>query len=92
MQPLAGFDPVFSVHNEHPDAHMTSVHYVHVDDADEVAADWRKAGLNVVGPKIQDYGKREGRHMQSPALVESPFDEPRHRPVSRPDERFVPAR
>jgi catechol 2,3-dioxygenase-like lactoylglutathione lyase family enzyme len=100
LQPLAGFDPVFSVRDvaraidhyerlgftttrhddgyafatwgnltvhlardEHPDAHKTSVLYVHVDDAGEVAARWRGAGLEVEEPENQDYGKREGRHI-----------------------------
>jgi len=100
LQPLAGFDPVFTVldveravdhyerlgfttsrHNdmygfatwgnltihlgqeEHPDAHMTSVLYIHVEDADELAQRWRKAGMEVQGPENQDYGKREGRHV-----------------------------
>ena len=49
--------------DEHPEAHMTSTLYIHVDDADEVAAAWRKAGMEVVGPENQDYGKREGRHV-----------------------------
>ena len=30
--------------------------------ADQVADDWRKAGLEVTGPKDEDYGKREGSH------------------------------
>jgi len=42
---------------------MTSVLYLHVDDADELAPDWRKAGTDVVNPENQDYGKREGRHI-----------------------------
>lgn len=49
--------------DEHPEAHMTAVLYIHVDDADEVAADWRKAGMEVIDPENQDYGKREGRHV-----------------------------
>jgi uncharacterized glyoxalase superfamily protein PhnB len=49
--------------DEHPEAHMTSVLYLHVDDADEVAADWRKAGMEVVDPEKQHYGKRVGRHV-----------------------------
>jgi uncharacterized glyoxalase superfamily protein PhnB len=36
--------------------------YLHVDDADQLADDWRKAGLQVVGPEDFDYGKREGWH------------------------------
>ena len=49
-------------HDDHPEAHMTSTIYLHVDDADELAADWRKAGLDVAGPEDTDYGKREGVH------------------------------
>jgi catechol 2,3-dioxygenase-like lactoylglutathione lyase family enzyme len=49
--------------DEHPDAHMTSELYIHVDDADELAAGWRKAGIEFVEPENQDYGKREGRHV-----------------------------
>ena len=37
--------------------------YLHVTDADELAADWRKAGMEVVDPENQEYGKREGRHV-----------------------------
>jgi predicted enzyme related to lactoylglutathione lyase len=48
---------------ENPEAHMTSTLYIHVDDSDELAADWRKAGMEVVGPENQDYGKREGKHV-----------------------------
>jgi len=43
-------------------APQTSVVYLHVDDADELAADWRKAGLEVSGPEDDDDGKREGTH------------------------------
>jgi catechol 2,3-dioxygenase-like lactoylglutathione lyase family enzyme len=46
-----------------PDGHMTSVHYIHVDDADQLAADWRAAGATVEGPRDEDYGKREGQHV-----------------------------
>jgi uncharacterized glyoxalase superfamily protein PhnB len=37
--------------------------YVHCDDADEIANAWRIAGLEVVGPIDEDYGKREGSHV-----------------------------
>ena len=37
--------------------------YMHVNDADTLAADWREAGLEVVGPEDFDYGKREGSHI-----------------------------
>lgn len=36
--------------------------YIHVDDAVQLAEEWRKAGLEVVGPEDYDYGKREGSH------------------------------
>jgi uncharacterized glyoxalase superfamily protein PhnB len=50
-------------HDDNPDAHTTSTIYIHVDDADALAADWRNAGMEVVDPENQDYGKREGRHV-----------------------------
>jgi predicted enzyme related to lactoylglutathione lyase len=34
--------------------------YLHCQDADRVAEDWRNAGVVVAGPEDQDYGKREG--------------------------------
>jgi hypothetical protein len=49
--------------DEHPEAHMTSTIYIHVDDADALAAKWRAAGMEVEDPENQDYGKREGRHV-----------------------------
>jgi len=36
--------------------------YLHIDDADALAASWRLAGLEVEGPTDSDYGKREGSH------------------------------
>lgn len=100
LQPLAGFDPVFSVrdvdravehyerlgfttsrhddgyafanwgdltlhlaHDGDRDVHMTSVLYIHVDNADDIAEQWRRAGMDVQGPENQDYGKCEGRHV-----------------------------
>jgi hypothetical protein len=42
---------------------MTSPLFIHVDDADDLAADWRTAGMEVDGPENQDYGKLEGRHV-----------------------------
>ena len=36
--------------------------YLHVYNADELANEWRKAGVVVVGPENVDYGKREGSH------------------------------
>jgi uncharacterized glyoxalase superfamily protein PhnB len=57
------------VRDEDPDAHMTSVLYVQVDGADEVAERWRKAGLEVEEPENQDYGRREGRHIDADGNV-----------------------
>ncbi len=34
--------------------------YLHCQDADRVADEWRRAGIEVEGPRDQDYGKREG--------------------------------
>jgi catechol 2,3-dioxygenase-like lactoylglutathione lyase family enzyme len=34
--------------------------YIHCQDADRVAEEWRQAGLDVDGPRNEDYGKREG--------------------------------
>jgi uncharacterized glyoxalase superfamily protein PhnB len=33
---------------------------MHCQDADRVAEEWRQAGIDVVGPRDEDYGKREG--------------------------------
>jgi catechol 2,3-dioxygenase-like lactoylglutathione lyase family enzyme len=34
--------------------------YLHCQDADRVAEDWRNAGVTVAGPEDQDYGRRDG--------------------------------
>ena len=34
--------------------------YIHCTDADRVAEEWRQAGVEVDGPRNEDYGKREG--------------------------------
>jgi hypothetical protein len=34
--------------------------YIHCQDADRVAEEWRGAGMDVDGPRNEDYGKREG--------------------------------
>jgi predicted enzyme related to lactoylglutathione lyase len=36
--------------------------YLHVDDADELAATWRAAGADVTEPEDCPWGKREGVH------------------------------
>lgn len=41
----------------------SGVLYLHVDDADQLAAEWRKAGVAVTGPEDYAYGKREGSHV-----------------------------
>jgi catechol 2,3-dioxygenase-like lactoylglutathione lyase family enzyme len=46
-----------------PATGVGSVLYIHVDDADQLAAEWRKAGVQVSGPEDYDYGKREGFHI-----------------------------
>lgn len=46
-----------------PDSHMTSALYLHVEDADKLAEQWRRAGMTVHGPRNEDYGKREGQHV-----------------------------
>jgi catechol 2,3-dioxygenase-like lactoylglutathione lyase family enzyme len=37
--------------------------YIHCGDADEVAAEWRKAGLAVTAPENKPWGKYEGEHV-----------------------------
>jgi hypothetical protein len=37
--------------------------YMHVDDADSLADDWRGSGAAVVGPVDMDHGKHEGSHV-----------------------------
>jgi catechol 2,3-dioxygenase-like lactoylglutathione lyase family enzyme len=34
--------------------------YLHCQDADRVADDWRQVGIDVQGPQEEGYGKREG--------------------------------
>jgi hypothetical protein len=36
--------------------------YMHVDDADALAAEWRGAGIDFVDPQDFEYSKREGSH------------------------------
>jgi len=37
--------------------------YLHVDDADRLAREWREAGIEITGPEDFEYGKREGSHL-----------------------------
>ena len=48
-------------HSEEPTTGASAL-YIHVDDVDQLAEDWRAAGVNVIGPDDYDYGKREGSH------------------------------
>ena len=50
-------------HADDPAAAGGSVLYIHVDDADQLAAEWRKAGVTVSGPQDYDYGQHEGFHV-----------------------------
>jgi hypothetical protein len=34
--------------------------YLHCQEADRLAGEWREAGIDVNGPRNEDYGKREG--------------------------------
>jgi hypothetical protein len=34
--------------------------YIHCQDADQVAEEWRQAKIDVDGPRNEEYGKREG--------------------------------
>jgi hypothetical protein len=34
--------------------------YIHCQDSDQVAEEWRDAGIDVEGPRDEEYGKREG--------------------------------
>lgn len=50
-------------HADDPATDPDAALYLHVDDADQLADDWRRAGMHVVGPENYDYGKREGSHI-----------------------------
>jgi predicted enzyme related to lactoylglutathione lyase len=41
----------------------TCAAYVWVDDADALAAEWRAAGAEIVGPTDTDWGLHEGNHV-----------------------------
>ncbi len=49
-------------HADDPTSDCDGALYLHVDDADRLADDWRKEGMDIVGPEDYDYGKREGSH------------------------------
>jgi hypothetical protein len=37
--------------------------YLHVDNADKLADEWRNAGIDLIDPQDFEYGKREGSHI-----------------------------
>lgn len=52
-----------TVHLAHAEGDERAGHgslYLHCQEADRVAEEWRQAGLEVDGPQDEDYGKREG--------------------------------
>jgi uncharacterized glyoxalase superfamily protein PhnB len=52
-----------TIHLAQAEGHELAGHgalYIHCQDADQVAEEWRAAGFEVDGPHDQDYGKREG--------------------------------
>jgi predicted enzyme related to lactoylglutathione lyase len=54
-----------TIHLAHADGPATDTPgaiYLHVDDADQLADHWRKAGMQVDGPSDTDYGLRDGSH------------------------------
>jgi len=56
-------DRDLTIHLTLPEGEETpgaGVLYIHCDDAEQLAAEWRTAGVEVVGPEDFDYGKREG--------------------------------
>jgi catechol 2,3-dioxygenase-like lactoylglutathione lyase family enzyme len=36
--------------------------YMHVDDADALAEEWRNSGIDFIEPQDAEWGKREGSH------------------------------
>jgi catechol 2,3-dioxygenase-like lactoylglutathione lyase family enzyme len=64
--------------------------YLHVDDADQVAESWRKAGLGVTDPEDFEYEKREGSHLDPDGnLIRfgSPIRRDRNPGQSTPEDR-----
>jgi uncharacterized glyoxalase superfamily protein PhnB len=56
-------DRDMTIHLAHADGHEvagSSSLYLHCQDADRVAEEWTLAGIEVDGPRDEDYGKREG--------------------------------
>jgi len=56
-------DRDLTIHLAHAESDELSGHgalYIHCQDADRAADEWKKAGIEVNGPRDEDYGKREG--------------------------------
>lgn len=60
---FAHCDRDLTIHLAHDDDAKPSALYLHVPDADQLAAHWRQEGFDVTGPDDFDYGKREGSHV-----------------------------
>lgn len=73
-------------HRDDPATEGPSSLYLHVDDAEELAAQWRRAGMQVSGPEDYDYGKREGWHLD-PDGNKIRFGSPIHQPGPSEPER-----
>jgi catechol 2,3-dioxygenase-like lactoylglutathione lyase family enzyme len=52
-----------NIHLAHEPQPGPSTLYLHVNDAHQLADDWRKAGATVETPVDYDWGKSEGRHV-----------------------------
>jgi uncharacterized glyoxalase superfamily protein PhnB len=50
-------------HIDTPERSTPATIFLHVNNVDQLVADWRKAGVEVDGPEDQDYGLREGSHV-----------------------------
>jgi catechol 2,3-dioxygenase-like lactoylglutathione lyase family enzyme len=56
-------DRDMTIHLAHADGDDVAGHgalYLHCQDADRVAEEWAMAGIEVHGPRDEEYGKREG--------------------------------
>ena len=56
---------------------LEGVLYIHCVDADEVVAEWRKAGLEVVRPREQAVGQVRGEHVDARRATSFRFGSPR---------------
>ena len=71
-------------------ARVGSSIYLHVDDADELAEEWRARGVDFTEPQDFEYGKREGSHIDPDGnLIRfgSPLRDHRTQPVDEKRKR-----